>query len=597
MNAPIAAAADPYLDIPLHGVQLIEASAGTGKTFTLATLVMRLVVERDLRLGQVLAVTFTEAATQELRARLRKRLRLAADIASALADDAQCLNDDNDDAETRLTRHIIQRHSQREDPAALAARLRRAENEIDNAAVFTIHGFCTRVLGEHVLQTGRGFAPLQLVGSEHELREQLAADLWRAHGADARDAELLHVLWNGPEQLARDLGPLLRTTRLLPPCPDDTPDPLPQLQHAADGLRKAFSEHGDDLHAQLTAAIAGKVLNAGSYRADLLDSLWPTLRSWCIAGDETAEIHSHIDRLLPATLALRTNRGQQSRTPDSPLCTAVSVFVEAQAARKQWRADRSIDLLHRVRADALQRLAQLKQARRVQSYDDLIDGVADALDGSHADALAQALRAQYPVALVDEFQDTDARQWAIFRRVFGAGDNPALFLVGDPKQAIYGFRGGDVHTYLSARHDATLAPPLAHNFRSRPGLLHAVQALYAQAGGAAFVDERIRFHPVEPVPGNADADYLRSGVTAPALTIRVLPAAEDGQPYKADASRAHATAACVAEIHAVLADAHAGRATIKGEPVQAGDIAVLVRNHAEAARMQSALVAAGIAAV
>src|SRR5690606_30304881 len=119
---------------------------------------------------------------------------------------------------------------------------------------------------------------------------------------------------------------------------------------------------------------------------------------------------------------------------------------------------------------------------RLQTYDDLIDGVAGALDSDRGDALARNLRAQYAVALVDEFQDTDPRQWKIFDRVFGSGsDAPALFLVGDPKQAIYGFRGGDVHTYLAARATANEAPPLAHNFRSRPSVLAAIEALYAQA--------------------------------------------------------------------------------------------------------------------
>src|SRR5690606_33240143 len=156
-------------------------------------------------------------------------------------------------------------------------------------------------------------------------------------------------------------------------------------------------------------------------------------------------------------------------------------------------------LLHRLRTDARARMAALKRARRVQGYDDLIDGVADALDGPHGDMLARRLRAQYAVALVDEFQDTDARQWRIFDRVFGSAspknpgdpDAPAsvqgtlalesartsgsqarfLALIGDPKQAIYGFRGGDVHTYLDAAAIAEPAPPLAHNFRSRPALL------------------------------------------------------------------------------------------------------------------------------
>ncbi|MEO8366551.1 MAG: UvrD-helicase domain-containing protein, partial [Pseudoxanthomonas sp.] len=175
MNVERDSTADSYLDIELDGVQLIEASAGTGKTFTLATLVTRLVVERGLTLGQILAVTFTEAATQALRARLRKRLALAAELAQALlADHALAATED---PETELTLRILQRQLVKEDAASLHARLRRAENEMDLASVFTIHGFCARVLSEYALQTGQAFDAPEMIGSERELHEELAADL------------------------------------------------------------------------------------------------------------------------------------------------------------------------------------------------------------------------------------------------------------------------------------------------------------------------------------------------------------------------------------------------------------------------------------
>ncbi|HVR80655.1 MAG TPA: exodeoxyribonuclease V subunit beta [Luteimonas sp.] len=589
-------ASDPYLDLALDGLQLIEASAGTGKTFTLATLVTRLVIERDLRVGQILAVTFTEAATQELRERLRERLSLAARIATALATDPAAYADGGN-AEIALTCQLILRQMQHESAAVLRARLQQAEREIDLAAVFTIHGFCARALAEHALETGEAFDPPEMIGSDRQLHDELAADLWRAFGADALDAELLQSLWSGPDALAKDLGALLGATRLQPEASDETPDPLSELQRAADALRTAFAGHGDDLRSQLETAIAGKVIHGGTYKATLPDELWRALHVWCAHGDASREIDPRIDRLTPTKLVEKTNKGRHNATPSSPLCDAVASYLLAIAQRREWLSARSLTLLHRVRSDAAQRLARLKHTRRLQTYDDLIDGVAVALDSAHGGALAANLRRQYAVALVDEFQDTDARQWAIFRRVFASGSDDALFLIGDPKQAIYRFRGGDVHTYLAAKRDAVSAPQLVQNFRSRPALLRAVAALYRHAGEAAFIDERIRFHKVEAGAGIIDADYQHNGKNAAALTVRVLPGADDGKPWKVDDSRALATAACVAEIHALLSEARAGRANIDGKPVQPGDIAVLVREHKEATRMQSALVAAGIAAV
>jgi exodeoxyribonuclease V beta subunit len=341
-------------------------------------------------------------------------------------------------------------------------------------------------------------------------------------------------------------------------------------------------------------------------------------------------VDPRLSRLTAEALQARTNKAHVGNTPDSPLCALVPSYLDALQACDTYLARRRVALLHRLRDDARTRLAMLKRQRRVQTYDDLIDGVADALDGPRGDALARSLRAQYAVALVDEFQDTDARQWKIFERVFVSSspnsgsdlDAPAsvhsplalesartsgsqtrfLALIGDPKQAIYGFRGGDVHAYLQARDSAIEAPPLAHNFRSRPCVLAAIDALYAQAGDEAFVDPRIEFRKVIAGGRRMDADFLRNGAPAPALTVWQAPepppdARGNVKPWNAEDSRTLATGACVAAIHAVLRDARAGRAMVDGAPVQPGDIAVLVRTHYEASRIQQALAAAGIPAV
>jgi len=594
-----APARDPYLELPLDGVRLVEASAGTGKTFTLATLVVRLVVERGLRVGQVLAVTFTEAATQELRKRIRERLLLALDLIDAPAVEGE-------DAEAALTRAILQAHLAHggEGADALRRRLRQAALEIDLAAIFTIHGFCARVLREHALESGQGFDPPELLANDRGLREELAADLWRTHGDDPAGAEDLAALWTGgPGALAKDLGALMREPVLVPADAPLPPDPAPALREAGHALAAGFRAHGPELLAALLDALERKVLHGGSYKAAWIQALWAELATWCEAGDYSVPLDARLARLTPQAMQDKTNKAHAGSTPQSPLCALIDDYLRAVAACEAWRVRRRIALLHRIRDDARVRLAALKRQRRVQTYDDLIDGVADALAGAHGDALARGLRAQYAVALVDEFQDTDARQWAIFDRVFGSGaDASALFLVGDPKQAIYGFRGGDVHTYLAARARADEAPPLAHNFRSRPLLLGAIGALYAQAGDEAFVDPRIRFHPVEPGGTHHDADYQRAGARAPALTLwrAADPEPDDKgvvKPWKADASRELCTEACVAAIHAVLSEGRAGTAAIEGRPVQPGDIAVLVRTHHEATRIQRALAAVGIPAV
>ncbi|WP_462114689.1 UvrD-helicase domain-containing protein [Lysobacter xanthus] len=591
--------------MPLTGTRLIEASAGTGKTFTLATIVTRLIVERGLRVGQVLAVTYTEAATQELRERLRQRLALLARVASG----AVLV----EDGEVALCRSLVERQQRVEDPVALRRRLQRAARELDTAAVHTIHGFCTRVLADHALETGESFDRAGLVGSDRELRETVAHDLWRALAAEAGDADVLAQLWASPDALARSLEPLLRATRVLPAPMDAGPSPAADVREAAQALREAWYLHGVDARRDVEAALAAGVLNKRSYNAKALSTLWDALHDWS-RGTSPSWTRGKLELLTTAKLAACTNKGKDAQRPQSPLCDAAQALLDALARHAEWLDRRKLALVHRVRDEAARRLAKLKRQRGMRSYDDLIDGVARALDGPHARALVAQLRRQYHAALVDEFQDTDARQWSIFRRVFGDdGDEalpalddavrPARFLalIGDPKQAIYGFRGGDVHTYLRAREHAQPGPVLARNFRSRPCLLRAVDALYEAAGEDAFGATGIGFRHVSPGGRRSDDACLRDGVPAPALTLRRLPPRADGKECSADESRDGVALACTQAIHETLALATAGRLTIDGRDgtraLGPGDIAVLVRKHRDGLRLARLLAQAGIPAV
>jgi len=590
---------DPYLALPLDGVRLIEASAGTGKTFTLATLFTRLVVEKGWRIGQILAVTFTDAATQELRKRIRERLALAAQLVERVPSE-------QDSPEVALTRVILQRQLAlgEETPAALARRLQTAADEIDLASIFTIHGFCTRVLREHALESGHTFDPPTLLPSERELHEELAADLWRVHANDPATVDALTWLWSSPEALAGDLSTLIKPLPLLPPRPTHSvDDPAPQLRLAAAALADAIEVHAEDAQARIATAFDRKVFDGRRAKRPSFDKAFGELSAGRSAQHWPRGDKSHLGKLLPVQLLAFCKDGMEGQCPVSPLFDALQRWWHAADAREQWLRQQATAFLHDLRDEARARLAELKRIGRVQTYDDLIDGVADALEGPHRATLVQQLRAQYAIALVDEFQDTDDRQWGIFQRVFGdseetgeAGLAPALFLIGDPKQAIYGFRGGDIHTYLKAKRQADAAPALDRNFRSRPAVLHAIEALYTNAGERAFLEADIAFEPVHPGSTRVDADFLRDGMPAPGLTVRVLHNTEGGD-LKADPSRQQASDACVAAIHQILSEAREGRALLRGAPVQPGDIAVLVRSHKEATRIQQALGAVGIPAV
>ena len=342
---------DPYLALPLDGIRLIEASAGTGKTFTLATLFTRLVVEQGLRIGQILAVTFTDAATQELRKRIRERLALAARLVDLEPAEGEA-------PDVRLTREVLQRHlrSGSESPAALKRRLQVAADEIDLAAIFTIHGFCTRVLREHALESGHTFDPPELLASDRELLEELAADLWRVHANDPATLEPLTWLWSNPDALAADLRALLGAPPHPLPQAVTLADPQAALQHAAAALSASVREHGEQFFIDLCDAVDNKWINGVSYKLGWLHPLGRQLLAWAERDDPRELLASErLPALLPDVLADKTNKKFAERTPSSPLQAPLARYVALLAERDAWLRDSALAFLHRLREDAAQR--------------------------------------------------------------------------------------------------------------------------------------------------------------------------------------------------------------------------------------------------
>lgn len=581
----------------LQGRGLIEASAGTGKTYALAGLFARAVIVERLRVPQILAVTYTVAATQELHERVRLRLRAAADLAARWedGDPAECASDD---AETALLRRLLHAALHRDPPESLPAlrlRLARAAREMDLAAITTIHGFCQRLLAEHALEARQPLVAPELVPANAAQRSALATALWREVARDAAGAEFLLRWFGDVDGLARKLPVLLAPEPLLPQPPDDA---CPRRDRAWAALRGRFAEEGAQVRATLERAERDKWISSAQKQRIPFDVLW----GWLAMQGDTPPLRA------PAVLeraGLRWLRGiclkkGEGRLPEPALCAAVDAYLDAQEACDLQR-------LHTLRALAREQDAATKRASHACDYDHLIAAVFAAVHDTDGPRLAGALRAQFPLVLVDEFQDTDARQWAIFDRLFGAGEG-GLLLVGDPKQAIYRFRGGDVETYLLARKGADIAEPLRQNFRARPCVLGVVNALFSQPGAVGLLGDGIAFDP--SVAGRAaecDAHLLRDGRAAPALTFHAVPPPESGTPGKRggewnkDDSTRKAARLCAIAIAELLTAARAGHALRSDagrmRPLEARDCAVLVREHREAAAVRRALAELGVPAV
>ncbi|HZV24100.1 MAG TPA: exodeoxyribonuclease V subunit beta [Luteimonas sp.] len=581
-------------DTPLDARSLIEASAGTGKTFALAGLFARAVIVGRRRVPEVLAVTYTIAATQELHERVRRRLQAAVELAGQWHD-ATPAEAAGDDAETALLRRLLHaalHDGSGESLTGLRMRLARAVRDMDLAAITTIHGFCQRLLAEHALEAGQPLLAADIVPANAAQRSALAVELWREASQDPAGAEFLRRCFGTPDALATALRDLLAPDPLLPPAPRG--DACATRDRAWSALRACFLETGADARDALQAAVRDRILSGAKDKAIPFDVLWGWFAQ---AGDGApAQPHAQLACLTRAWLQGICLKNKEGLLPRLALCEAVETYLCASDAC-------DLRQLHALREAARRRDGADKRASRSRDYDDLITAVFDATaDEAIAPRLAAALREQFPLVLVDEFQDTDARQWAIFSRLFGDG---GLLLVGDPKQAIYRFRGGDVETYLAARATAQLAAPLRDNYRSRPCVLAAINALFEHApedalgAGIAFVRNRAGRD------AGCDAHLLIDGAPAPPLTFHQVPARSDtGKPKdrnKRDSIRiaARLCADAIGDLLHAARNDQAQRVDDNGtlRALQPRDCAVLVRTHGEGIAVREALARLGVPAV
>lgn len=612
---------DP-LRFPLHGQRLIEASAGTGKTFTIALLYLRLVLghggdaaaARALTPPEILVVTFTEAATQELRERIRARLDQAARV---FADEVQTAPD--------ALLLALRADYPREQWAACAHRLRVAAQWMDEAAVATIHGWAWRMLREHAFDSGSALQQ-QLQTDLRALQQQVLHDHWRRHyyPLNAVASRALLSCFKTPEALWQAVQPLLRRADAAQLRHQGAPldvgtDPLAQLQALGmaqqqaqaleDEARRLWREDRAALEALWWAARAQ--LNGNSYRGkddDTTFAAWlQALAQWS-AGGEAPE---KVARFGFAGAKLKKGHA----LPDHPALHAIDAWQAAQSGTVDDGL-RARLLAHAAREIAAA-LAQEKARRAELGFDDLLQQLDRALHRRGGEALAARIRTQFPVALIDEFQDTDPTQYRIFRRIYASpplalGEEQdrasALIMIGDPKQAIYAFRGADIRTYLRARRDTEGSHyALGTNFRSTEAVVQAVNTLFLRAEQGPQGAFRFRSNEADPVPfvpvqaKGRRAHLQIDGQLAPALTLWSQ-TPEDGEAVGIGTYRAQQAEVAASEVVRWLTGAAQGRTGFveEGEPLKPlrpADIAVLVRSRAEAQAIHNALSARGLRSV
>jgi len=570
---------------PLEGLNLIDASAGTGKTYAICGLVLRLLLEKHLTIEQVLVVTYTEAATEDLRDRIRQRLRQAL---SALS---------NPPGNDEFLREYL---ADIKDCKNAAQLLSEALRSFDQAAIFTIHGFCQRMLLENSFESNTLF-DTELVADDSYLIREIIEDYWRHIFSRSSDLLCQYIADKLTPDALLDFLTLFIPHHFLQFIPDL--EPAAACNHLSGSETEYISAYRTICQEWLGARqeVCQDLLNSHRLKRNIYKkTIVPVIIS---NMDEMASAclpSPHLfDRFLLLTSSRITAGTKLKETPN------ILPFYELCENLAQARDnllvqyDRCLLALKKRLFDSFRHQLSLRKERdNVFSFDDLLQRLHGALSGPGGNTFAKTVAQKYPAVLIDEFQDTDPLQFEIFNKLYS--NRSLFFLIGDPKQAIYSFRGADIFTYMDAAADSLPAHhTLGVNYRSSPALVKAVNTIFSRAQ-KPFIFNAISFQPAAAAQKQVSEQLVIDGQQEEPLILWFLDktsaSGEDATAFRQknlkipkNIARKHIISLVAAEICRLLSLASDGRIRINDRKLLPGDMAILVRKNIEARKMQQAL--------
>lgn len=575
------------MTFPLHGARLIEASAGTGKTFTIAALYLRLLLghgkeeaahQTPLTVDQILVVTFTEAATAELRGRIRQRIHEAR-IAFARGDTTD-----------PVLEPLLAETTNKQSAIEI---LLQAERQMDEAAIFTIHGFCQRMLTQNAFESGSRFQN-EFITDESQLKLQVVSDYWRRHFYPLPTvlAAQIQSLWSSPEQLLREIGNYLSGSALsFPSIKLDVDLPALYQQHL-DRIEKVKSIWHASRN-DLFSLIDSSGIKRNPYNKTRLPAWLDEVHEWVASERNDGQICDKLIRFSQSTLMSVTD-AKKGPVAEHAAFVAIDELLDNQPEFELIFKYQAIEGCRQLLAQAKQRQAQL-------SFDDLLSQLEQAIVQDEEGLLTSRIRQLYPVAMIDEFQDTDPQQYQIFRQIYLDSPQSGWFMIGDPKQAIYGFRGADIFTYIQARNEVTEHYTLDTNWRSSEAVIQGVNGIFSFDDRPFLYDDDIPFLPVKASPKADNMHWMINGKAQPAIGLW-LHQPDAGQPVATQDYNHQMAEYTAYQIHHILSASQQQQAQFidkksQAHPIQAGDIAVLVRTGREGKLIKEALANQSIASV
>lgn len=419
-------------DIGLSGRHIIEASAGTGKTYNIAELYIRLLLDKGLSPKEILVMTFTKDATQEIISRVEERIRQ--ELTSYRAENK--VKDEN------------------------YRKLKKALLEIDEAAIFTIHGFCKKVLSQQAFASGMDIDISMEVNTDDILLETVEDYFRDVVNKDTNKFNLLKAnKWHTPEKFIKDFKNIIKSEYEIV-CDN--------AQISTDEIIKEKSTIATSLenNPEIVKLFIGS--KTPKEKEGLRAKELPKVMSWLNNKDTLVKLDSSVKLFL--------NKTQANKKCYEGIFQPIGELNDLQ---KQYISLSSENLAKQICLELRANFVSNKQSRFVLDFDDLIVKLRDSLKTSPE--LVRILQAEYPVALIDEFQDTDSMQYEILDTIYPldeSANDRLLLMIGDPKQAIYGFRGGDIFTYLTAKKSAACQWSMDTNWRSTDEMVQAYNRLF-----------------------------------------------------------------------------------------------------------------------
>ena len=595
---------------PLQGQSLIEASAGTGKTYTINQLYRRLILghgdaptEMNGRLGctDILVVTFTKAATEELRGRIRSGLRDA--FESILA--AEGIGDHSftsaSESELKIPDKDIARWLKETGLPIKEQRdwLQVNLAQMDESSIFTIHRFCAQMLKRFAFDSGVGFN-VAMETEGQEFLQRACEDVWRqtCYPETVDKLRVLTAKWKNPQALLEHFRswtskPELSIQPKVEQTTDDLWDTITRLKTQA---REAWAALGSD---GIDDLIFSADIDKRSYSKKNYPN-WKEQVGYYLHGETLLPLPKNIDRFSTAGLADKTKSGEP---PRHLLITTIDGLMSAVA---EYQVALEVYWFKHI----YQRYIELLDQAAVMTSDDLLRLLDDALQSERGEDLAKKIRTLYPVAMIDEFQDTDPTQYRIFNTIYPAvvgventedtelntAPGYGLIMIGDPKQAIYAFRGADIFTYMKARDQIPdeRSFTLDTNYRSDSALISAVNSLWKNNDNPFLFKRHIQFHPVKSGALH-DKQAPKWQCETPDSPLQIW--IDGGEEESKREAEVRISEECAEQISAVLAGAATVSKGKKQTALVAGDCAVLVYSRPQAALIRRALTAKHIGSV